>query len=235
MAQTPENKMRLSTDFRAVSDVAATLLFMTVVNATLYQFTWVYAGPITALCTVILATILLRRRGIDWAMLGLRRPQKIWVMFLQAVLTFVGTCMVLYLAYQVVGLYFDKTETTVSRFGDIQGNLRLYLWWVLLGWVFGGLIEEMLFRGFLLNRLEAVFGRHWPSTLLAIVFQAAVFGLIHYYYQGAFGALTIFAGACFIGLCYVLCGRNLWPVILSHGVLNTLGFLGDFIGDKAIQ
>lgn len=95
-------------------------------------------------------------------------------------------------------------------------------------------IQKNDFRGFLLSRVEEMFGRHWLSTAVAIVFQGAIFGLIHYYYQGAFGAITIFAAACFIGFCYVMFGRNLWPLILSHGVLDTLGFLGDFLGDSGV-
>ncbi|MCW8925447.1 MAG: CPBP family intramembrane metalloprotease, partial [Xanthomonadales bacterium] len=183
----------------ARNDLAITLLFIAVVNVTVYQLTWVYAGPITALCAIILTTMIIRRRGISWGDLGLRRPKSIWITLGQTVVTFIGTGVVLYIAYQFAGLYFEKMETTVSRFGDMEGNLPLYLWWVLLGWVCGGFFEEMLFRGFLLNRIETMFGQHWLSTTLAIVFQAAIFGLVHFYYQGAFGAVTIFAAACFIG------------------------------------
>ena len=226
--------MKENTRTQSRNDVAITLFFMATVNVAVYQLTWVYAGPITALFTIVLATAINRRRGVSWAELGLRRPKSIWVTLAQAAFTFIGTGLVLYFAYQVVGLYFEEAETSVSRFGDMEGNLPLYLWWVLLGWVFGGFIEEMLFRGFFLSRVEAMFGQRLLSTTIAILFQAAIFGVIHFYYQGAFGALTIFAAACFIGFCYVLFGRNLWPLILSHGLLDTLGFLGDFLGDKAI-
>lgn len=218
----------------ARNDLLVTLLFIALVNFTVYQITWVYAGPITALFAIVLTTMILRRRGISWGDLGLRRPKSIWITLAQMIVTFVGTGVVLYFAYQFAGLYFEKAETTVSRFGDMEGNLPLYLWWVLLGWICGGFFEEMLFRGFFINRVETMLGRHWLSTTVAIVFQAAIFGLIHFYYQGAFGAITIFAAACFIGFCYVLFGRNLWPLILSHGLLDTLGFLGDFLGDSAV-
>lgn len=229
-----EKILNIEIRMQARNDVIITLLFMAIVNISVYQITWVYAGPITALFSIILVTILIRRRGICWADLGLCRPKNIWATLLQAVITFIGTGLVLYLAYQFVGLFFEKTETTVSRFGDMEGNLQLYFWWVTLGWIVGGFFEEMLFRGFLLSRIEAMIEQRRVSTTVAIFSQAAIFGFIHFYYQGAFGALTIFAAASFIGLCYVLFGRNLWPLILSHGLLNTLGFLGGFLGDKAI-
>jgi len=41
--------------------------------------------------------------------------------------------VVLYFAYQLVGIYFKEAETTVSRFGDMEGNFPLYLWGDFLG------------------------------------------------------------------------------------------------------
>ena len=224
----------IDTRKQARNDVIITVLFMAIVNVIVYQITWVYAGPITALLTIILITTLMHRRGVCWSDLGLKRPKNIWIILAQALATFIGTGVVLFLSYKLVGLFFEKTDTTISRFGDMEGNLQLYLWWVTLGWIFGGFFEEMLFRGFLLSRIELMLGKGKISTIIAIFFQAAIFGIIHFYYQGAYGALTIFMAASFIGLCYVLFGRNLWPLILSHGLLDTLGFLGDFLGDKAI-
>ncbi len=209
------------------------LLFITVVNVIVYQFTWVYAGPITALSSIVLATFLIHRRDITWRNLGFAMPGKKWLIPIQTIGVFTATGVTLFLASLVVGMFFAPQETTVSRFGDMEGNLSLYLWWVFLGWVVGGFCEEMLFRGFLLTRVELMLGGRRVSTVLAVVFQAAVFGLIHFYYQGAYGALTIFAAATTIGACFVLFGRKLWPLILSHGILDTLGFLGDYLGDSA--
>jgi membrane protease YdiL (CAAX protease family) len=226
--------MSIERSSSAAMDLSAILIFMAVVNYGVYQVTWVYAGPITAISSLILATLLLKRRGIRWHDLGLRMPAKPWLIPIQAALVFTATGVALYLSYQVVGLYFEPRPERISRFGDMEGNLLLYLWWVLLGWIVGGFCEEMLFRGFIISRFEVMLGLNKLSTILAVIFQAAVFGLVHFYYQGAFGALTIFAAATAIGFCYILFGRNLWPVILSHGVLDTLGFLGDYLGDKAI-
>ena len=218
---------------KAGNDVLSMLLFIAVVNVTVYQFSWVYAGPITALSCTAFVTFLIHRRDINWCDLGLAMPGKKWLLPIQTIVVFTAMGVALFLAYQVVGLFFEPKETTVSRFGDMEGNLPLYLWWVFLGWVVGGFCEEMLFRGFLLNRVEVMLGGLKSSTVLAIVFQAAVFGIIHFYYQGAFGALTLFAAAIAIGACYILFGRKLWPLILSHGILDTLGFLGDYLGDSA--
>ncbi len=67
--------------------------------------------------------------------------------------------------------FFEKTDTTISRFGDMEGNLQLYLWLVTLGWIFGGFLKRLLFRGFLLNRIEQMFGKGRLSTIVAIFFS----------------------------------------------------------------
>lgn len=211
-------------------DLVIVLTFLTVLNVALFQVTWVYAGPITAVSTVVLATVLLRWRGLSWANLGLRKPNRVWVTLLLSVVVFVGTAFVLYGAHQLVGVYFEEPETTSTRFGNIEGNFLLFSWWVAISWIVGGFCEEMLFRGFLLNRLETAIGLARVGTGLAVLVQAALFGMIHYYYQGAFGALTMIAAATFWGICYIALGRNLWPLILSHGTLNTLGFVGEYLG-----
>ncbi len=218
----------------ARNDVAAVLGFMLIVNITIYQITWVYAGPITALSATVLITILNHRRGVNWRDLGLKRPRKIWLTLLQALVVFAGTIIAVYAATLITEQFFEEPESLNARFGDMEGNLQLYLWWVLLSWVVGGFSEEMIFRGFLLTRVEAMIKSRWASTTLAIVFQAAVFASVHLYYQGAYGALQLFPAAIFIGICYVLFGRNLWPLILAHGTMNTLGFLGNYLGDSAI-
>ena len=60
--------MQQNVRVQARNDVAVTLLFMAIVNVIVYQITWVYAGPITALSTIILATMLIRRKGASSAL-----------------------------------------------------------------------------------------------------------------------------------------------------------------------
>jgi hypothetical protein len=179
--------------------------------------------------TIILTTILLRRRGTNWIDLGLRRPKKLWLTPLQAVVVFVGTVAVAYLAKELSDAYFVKPDSSVTRFGNLKGNIWLTTWWISLGWISGAFFEEMLFRGFLLTQFEAMIGSVRISTSIAIVLQAAIFALAHFYYKGAYGAIPVFASAVFVGICYVKFDRNLWPLVLSHGTMNTLGFVAKYL------
>jgi membrane protease YdiL (CAAX protease family) len=58
--------------------------------------------------------------------------------------------------------------------------------------------------------------------LLAFVITI-LFGQQQMYYQGLAGALATGTQAAISGLLYLFSRRNLWPLILSHGLANTLG------------
>jgi len=62
----------------AIFDLAAVVTLMIVVKQGLLPWSQLYAGPASTLSAMILATYLLRRRGLDWGDLGLRWPAN-WV------------------------------------------------------------------------------------------------------------------------------------------------------------
>jgi membrane protease YdiL (CAAX protease family) len=77
--------------------------------------------------------------------------------------------------------------------------------------VTAGVTEELLFRGYLLPRLELLFGRRW----LAIIISSLLFGLGHYRY----GTIVNVTGPIVIGLVQALYYdryRNIKVIILFH-------------------
>jgi membrane protease YdiL (CAAX protease family) len=51
---------------------------------------------------------------------------------------------------------------------------------------------------------------------------------VHAYNRGLFGLLVLGAVGAVLGAFYLMFRRNLWPLILAHGLGNTLGFLADY-------
>lgn len=121
-------------------------------------------------------------------------------------------------------------QAMAGRFADLPGNLTLYLFWLVVAWVVGGFTEELLFRGFLINRFESLFQKLPMSIGLAIIVQALIFGQQHYYYQGFAGLVSTGIIGVLSEIIYFYCGRRLWPLILSHGLANTIGMTILFLG-----
>jgi len=160
-----------------------------------------------------------RQHLSDLGLRHVKRPPGWW----QVLLVAVGASILAQgLAIAVAALMGASAEADLSAF-DLR-TLPSVLGWIGVGWVHGGFIEELLYRGFLFTRLEALFGRGRWGTVLAVLLLVAFFGLGHAY-QGWWGMLsTGFSALVFFGV-YFWSKRNLWATILMHGCYDTVGWL----------
>jgi membrane protease YdiL (CAAX protease family) len=159
--------------------------------------------------------------GQRWADFGLRRPRSL--------LHLVIACAAFYAAVYLISTWLvpvlAKLFTVSSSptfLAYIRGNTVAFIGWLAIAWLVGGFCEKLLFRGFLINRVESLVGAGLPGQAAGVLFQAVLFGALHLY-QGSFG--FVFAGtiALAYGIAYLLLGRNLWPLILVHGAWNSVG------------
>ncbi len=173
--------------------------------------------------TVGVATILLYYRGQSWKDLGLGRPDSFLKMLGMVAITLVGTIVTLMIFEIFINdLLFTSESSSKSdtRFDYLKGNISLFFSIIVFVWI-ESFLEELQDRGFSLNRFETVFSKVPFSTMLAVLFQAAIFGFRHSYDLSARSVTTGLIGLVF-GMVYILTGRNLWPLIVAHIILNTI-------------
>ena len=109
-------------------------------------------------------------------------------------------------------------------------TIGLFLLDILVGvWIGAALGEEIFFRGLLLSKFQAVFSGHKWAAIFAVIAQAVWFGAGHAS-QGLTGiAVTGFIGLC-LGFYYIdRSPGNLWPMIIAHGLANTLSLRLSFV------
>jgi len=110
----------------------------------------------------------------------------------------------------------------LSAFEDVRGNLSLYLVLMPRIWIGAAICEEIVFRGFLIGRLEAAFGGAARfTTAAAVLLSSVLFGFAHTY-QGPTGVLITGVLGLIFACVYAYGGRNLWLNIVVHGVYDTL-------------
>lgn len=115
----------------------------------------------------------------------------------------------------------------LSALGDIEGDIRAFLLLLAVGLLFGGIVEEVIFRGYVVGWGAALFGARAGPWLC--VLSAAVFGISHLY-QGVAGVVaTGLIGLCF-GFFYLWTGRRLLPVIVAHMTVNAVGVTALYLG-----
>ena len=125
--------------------------------------------------------------------------------------------------------YFGKTPRDLSRFATLVWNLPQFLYVMPLVWIFAAFGEEFLYRGFILENVRRILGGGNAAMVAAIIVQAVLFGAGHAY-QGPVGMIPIAVGGVVCGVLYWAGGRRLWPLILAHGVVDTIGFTIMFRG-----
>ena len=102
------------------------------------------------------------------------------------------------------------------------------LWIVGVAWLAAGTGEELLYRGFLMDRLARVSGLRGKPWLV-IVIQAALFGLPHAY-QGWGGVLVTGTVGLFLGWLRWRMNGNLWACIIAHAAVDTIA-MGAYYGE----
>ena len=170
------------------------------------------------------ACMLLDRRGQGWGSLGLRKPGNAWIAIAGAVALYAVNWALSRWAVPALAQIVQPVPQP-SFLGYIRGNTSAFLLWVAIGWIVGGFIEEMLFRGFLLTRVSQLFANPRAGLVVGVVAQALLFGALHLY-AGAFAFIFASTLALSSGVFYLLLGRNLWPLIAVHGAWNTVAMWG---------
>jgi membrane protease YdiL (CAAX protease family) len=163
-------------------------------------------------------------RRIGWRGVGLRRPLS-WGKTL-LIATLVG------LGYQALDILLISpaleritgVPIDLSQFDLLRGNLLFTLFALVFSWLLAAFGEEMVFRGYLFQRAADLFPNQSRRWLLALLVSAVIFSIGHLY-QGVTGVVDTFLAGIVLGLLYLFSGRNLWLPILTHGVINTAGFL----------
>jgi membrane protease YdiL (CAAX protease family) len=190
------------------------------------------AGAIAVLVALAVATSRLRAAGKRWSDLGLTSPKRwsralLWALAAYALVIVANALVVIPLTRR-----FSWPPTDVARLGDLAGNLPLLVSWLVLAWTTAAFGEELLFRGFLQARLSALFGDRAPGIVAAIILQAVLFGLGHLGF-GIRGGITAAVIGIVYGAVYAVNGRNLWPLILAHGITDSVSLIALYFGAAA--
>jgi len=186
-------------------------------------------GLFWSLTTLLIATWRMRARGISWADLGLRKLDKYQQAIIATVVIFI-LIVTLVVVFQAIAEQFfpnlkpdTSNQSAVSKFGDLYGNWLLFFSIIPFIWL-QSMLEELLDRGFLIHWIERVFSNTLFATVFAVIAQAMIFGFRHSYDISERSISVALIGLA-MGIGYVVFGRNLWPLIIAHCILNTMSML----------
>ncbi|MGA8431004.1 MAG: type II CAAX endopeptidase family protein [Candidatus Sulfotelmatobacter sp.] len=178
---------------------------------------------------LLLGWISLWVRKISWRQIGLT-PYRNWKITLALGLA-AGIAMEgfeLFVSQPFLARLLGK-QPDLEDFRPLVGNLKLTLIFLLLAWTLAAFAEEMVYRGYLMNRVADLFNRTRRPWLISLIAIHVVFGLAHVY-QGTTGAIDEGLMGLLLGVIYLRTGRNLSVPIVAHGVADSIDFILIFLG-----
>ena len=129
-------------------------------------------------------------------------------------------CFMQLLFFPVLEYFIVFEGTDVGLYHFIRENKWNYLIMIVMGWLVGGVYEEIVFHGFIFSRLEKMIPGKYAMPISFIV-TSMIFGAYHFQ-LGADGLINAFiVGAAYLALALYF-KRNLWYSVICHGVYNTI-------------
>ena len=157
-------------------------------------------------------------RGERLADIGLKKPES-WT---RTLIIGVGLAAIVFVAMYVSEKAGFRRD--LSKFKDVRGNPELAFFGVLYAFIGAGFYEEFTFRGFLMQAMAMFFGGTRGAWIVACIVQGALFGVAHAYQNPLGIAITGTLGVL-MGLIVLASGRNLWLVIIGHGLFDASRFV----------
>src|SRR4029079_9608708 len=157
-------------------------------------------------------------RGERLADIGLKKPES-WT---RTLIVRAGLAAIVFIAMYVSEKAGFRRD--LSKFKDVQANLEVTVYAVLYAFIGAGFYEEFTFRGFLMQGLAMLFGGSRGAWVGASILQGALFGAAHAYQNPLGVAITDTLGIL-MGLLVLASRRNLWPVIIGHGLFDASRFV----------
>jgi membrane protease YdiL (CAAX protease family) len=186
-----------------------------------------YWSPLGMLAGVVVAVLFIRGSGSSLEDFGFRKPAS----RRNTVLTTIAMLAIAFGTFYVLDPFlvprFGKPDFQV--FEPLEGNLPLYLTMLLMSWVGAAFGEEVIYRGFILTRIAQAAGDGDAGWWVGIILQATIFASLHTY-QGWTGVIEIFVFGIGVGWLYRRSGRSLLPLILGHGIIDTIAMTAFFMG-----
>tara|TARA_Y100000815_G_scaffold267583_1_gene287315 strand:+ start:349 stop:999 length:651 start_codon:yes stop_codon:yes gene_type:complete len=121
------------------------------------------------------------------------------------------------------------THVDYSGYGALVGNERAALQLLAYALTSAAIGEEVLFRGFFLHQVTAIFGEGAAARRGAVLAGGAFFGVAHFI-QGWLGILFTGVMGLVFAWAWFRSERNLWALIMAHALIDTYGITMMYLG-----
>ena len=119
-------------------------------------------------------------------------------------------------------------QPDLSVFNSVAGNWKLALIFIGLSWTLAAFGEEMVYRGYLMNRVAGLLKKSRAAWIVSLIAVHVGFGFAHAY-QGVTGIIDEGFMGLLLGLVYLRTRRSLAVPIVAHGVSDSIDVMLMFL------
>jgi uncharacterized protein len=189
----------------------------------------------------LLGSISLRVRGLGWRDVGLTlnlkgrapnresgsdRPINLLII---GVIAGIGMEALELFATQPLLTKLLNKGPDLHEMQELVGSWKLLILFLGLTWTLAAFGEEMVWRGYVMNRFADLFGRSRAGWIASAILISFLFGLAHFP-QGPTGVIENIIDGAILAALYFATGRNLWAPIIAHGIQDTVDVLLIYLG-----
>ena len=171
----------------------------------------------------------LRLRGLRWKDVGFARPRS-WAnaLVIGVAAGLAIEAFELFVSQPLLVRWIGKMPD-LSDFSGLVGNWKQTLFFIVLLWVLAALGEEIVYRGYLMNRVAGLFRDSRMAWIVSLIVISIVFGCQHLD-QGATGMIENIWDGLLLGALYLACGRNLAAPVIAHAMTDTIDLVLIYLG-----
>lgn len=124
------------------------------------------------------------------------------------------------LLFPLLDTFISFPETEVEMYNKLDGNVGFYAIMLTMGWLIGGVYEEIVFHGYIYVQLKKVLPGK-SNALISFALTSVLFGAYHLQlgYADTLNAFLVGMGYHLLALRFK---GNLWYSIIGHGTYNTI-------------
>jgi membrane protease YdiL (CAAX protease family) len=116
-----------------------------------------------------------------------------------------------------------------ATFHDIAGDPQALAWFLAYVIVGAGFSEELVYRGYLFERLGKLIGKGASATAVTVLLTTALFAVSHWQ-QGLFGIVNAAITGLAVALVYLACRRRLFVPMVMHAAFDITAAVMIYLG-----
>jgi len=193
-------------------------------------------GAFVIVSTTLVSFFIIKKRKILLSEIGLNRIILNKILFKEII----TVSFLIFLAYAlgllVIGFFLGSPEYGAAIENQPKSLTGFLLDIFINVWLITAIGEEFIYRGIIINRLSVLFNKENNNYSIYIIsgLQAIWFGLSHQS-QGLSGILiTGFIGFALGVYLMKFSKSGLWPLIIAHGLIDTIALTLSYIDSNPI-